>query len=261
MTNQGTATAAGARDHARAQAGEIAQAMPYRPARSWPHPPDGVSLDALTWAETVAGGGYSSKVLARGSRVRLTDSTGEACAHVLLFNAQQPWERLNAADTVKVLWQAYLGTTHPLLSDQGRVLAVVTADSGHHHDALCGSGPEGRRRFVKAAAKHGLEPRDIPPSVSFFKQVRVEEDGHLRFDGAAGPTSVELRCELPVVMLIANVTHPLDPRVDQHPGALEILAWRGSGTTPDEPLWRATPELERAFENTADYLAARRGDA
>ena len=39
----------------------------------------------LVWAETVAGGSYTHRVLARGTELRLTDLRGDACAHLLLF--------------------------------------------------------------------------------------------------------------------------------------------------------------------------------
>src|SRR3954454_11321615 len=164
--------------------------MPTLPASAWTDPPPGVAADALTWAEVVAGGNYTNKVVARGTTIRLTDRAGDACAHLLLFNADQPWERLNVADTVKVPWQAYLGAGHPLLSDQGRALATIVADSSGRHDALCGTtalpanaarygdgspqspSPAGRELQLLAAAKHGLGPRDIPPSLSFFQGVR-----------------------------------------------------------------------------------------
>jgi urea carboxylase-associated protein 2 len=271
-----TATTLGARDHARAQAGGVAAAMPVLPASRAERVPDGVPRERLTWAETVAGGGYTSKVIDRGTTLRLADPAGDACAHVLLHNADQPWERLNVADTVKVPWQAYVTTGHPLLSDQGRVLATVVADSSGRHDALCGTSvrlgnerhygdgspegpsPAGRELFLVAAAKHGLGPRDVPPSVSFFQGVRVEPDGGLRFEGSAGPgTHVELRAELPLIVLVSNVPHPLDPRAAYTCSTLELLAWRGEPTAPGDPLWTSSPELERAFLNTADYVEAR----
>ena len=272
----GTETTRAAREHARAQAGTAAEAMPTLPASSWPSPPEGVDPAALTWAETVAGGGYSSKVLARGTTLRLTDVAGDACAHLLLYNADQPWERLNVADTVKVPWQAYLGEGHPLLSDQGRVLAMIVGDSSGRHDALCGTtalgrnqerygdgsphgpSPAGRELQLLAAAKHGLGPRDIPPSLSFFQGVRVDGDGTLRFEGSAGAgAAVELRIEMPAIAILANVPHPLDPRPAYTATTLELLAWRGDPTGPEDPLWSASPELERAFLNTADYCDAR----
>jgi urea carboxylase-associated protein 2 len=272
-----TGTLYGARDHARAQAGAVAQAMPFVPARRYEDLPPDADPDAVTWAETVAGGGYTSKVLARGTTLRLTDREGDACAHLLLYNADQPWERLCVADTVKIPWQAYVGPCHPLLSDQGRVLAtIVTDEANGMHDALCGTStktandarygdgsvhgasPAGRELLLLAAAKHGLGPRDIPPSVSFFKGVRVSELGELLFVGAPDPGSyVELRAELPVAVLIANVPHPLDPRDEYTCTNLEVLAWRGAPTSESDSLWTFTPELERAFLNTADYARAR----
>ena len=273
----GTGTTRAAREHARAQAGTAAEAMPTLPARSWPgEVPEGVDPAALTWAETVAGGGYASKVLARGTTLRLTDREGDACANLLLYNADGPWERLNVADTVKIPWQAYLGEGHPLLSDQGRVLAVIASDSSGRHDALCGTtvlstnrerygdgspqgpSPAGRELQLLAAAKHGLGPRDIPPCVSFFQGVRVDGEGALRFEGSAGAgAAVELRIEMPAIAILANVPHPLDPRAGYTASTLEVLAWRGDPTGPEDPLWSATPELERAFLNTADHCDAR----
>ena len=58
-------------------------------------------------------------------------------------------------------------------------------------------------------------------------------------------------------MIIANVPHPLDPRPHYECSTLEVLAWSGAATGPHDPLWSASPEGERAFLNTADYLIAR----
>jgi urea carboxylase-associated protein 2 len=261
---------------ARAQGGKVAEAMPYLPASSTPFPPPGVDIATLTWAETVAGGNYAHKVVARGTRVRLEDVTGDACAHVLVYNALEPWERLNVADTVKIPWQAYLGAGHPLLSGDGRVLATIVADDSGRHDALCGTStaaanrarygasaphgpsPSGRELFTLAAAKHGLSPRDLPPSVSFFQGVRVGPDGGLAFTGSAGAgKSVELLAELPLIILVANVPHPADPRPRYTCGPLRAHAWKSRPTGPADQRWDATPEALRYYLNTADYAAAR----
>jgi uncharacterized protein len=271
-----TDTVLAARADARAQGGQVADAMPYLPATSTPYPPPGVEPGALTWAETVAGGNYTHRVIARGTRIRLEDVTGAACAHVIVYNAMEPWERLNVADTVKIPWQAYLTANHPLLSGDGRVLATIVADDSGQHDALCGTStaaanrarygdsaphgpsPSGRELFTLAAAKHGLAKRDLPPSVSFFKGVRVRPDGGLDFTGSAGPAkAVELLAELPLIVLIANVPHPVDPSPTYECGPLRVHAWRSAPTAPGDSRWDATPEARRAYLNTADYLAAR----
>jgi urea carboxylase-associated protein 2 len=265
-----------ARADARARAQLTADHMPYRPASSSPFAPEGIAAAALTWAETVAPGGYTHRVVARGTRIRLDDPTGAACASVLLFNALETGERLNVADTIKIPWQAYLGTGHPLLSGDGRALATITGDTSGHHDTFCGTttdeasiakygsaepqgpAPSGRSRFLLAASKHGLTGRDLPPSISFFQGVHVEADGALTFLGGAGPgTFVELVAELPLLVLIVNVPHPLDPSDDYLVGPLRVHAWPGRPTLPGDPQFTATPEVNRAYLNSIDYAEAR----
>ena len=222
------------------------------------------------WSETVAGGNYTHLVLPAGTRLTLTDRDGDACAHLLLYVTGRPWERLSTADTVKVQWNAYLGEGSQLLSDQGRVLATVTADSSGRHDALTGTStaarntarygdgsahgpsPAGRELLVLAAAKQGLTPRDLTASVSFFHGVTADADGTLRPTGSAGPgAAVTLRTEQAVTVLIANTAHPLDPRPGYHCTPLEVLAVPGEPTGPGDPHWDATPEHHRAHLNTA----------
>jgi urea carboxylase-associated protein 2 len=272
-----TGTPEEARAHARSQAGVVVEHMPTLPASDYRPAPAGVEASQLVWAERVAGGGYTHRVVARGTTLRLTDLDGDACAHLLLLRAGEPWERLNVADTVKIQWSAYLGVGQLLLSDQGRVLASLVADTSGRHDTLAGTSsrmrneyrygdggtggptPAGRELLLLAAAKHGLGPRDLPPTLSFFKGVRVEpESGALVWVGSEGaPTLVELRAELDLIVLIANTAHPVDPRPAWSCGVLEVLAWPGQPT--DRGSWPATltPEAERAYLNNEEDLAAR----
>lgn len=274
-----TATTLGARDHARGQGDTMVEHMPTLPASAVVDGPGDVDPSRLVWAEKVAPGGYAHKVLAPGTTVRLRDTEADACAHVLAFRADQPWERLCVADTVKVQWQAYSSAGQLLLSDQGRVLATVVADTSGRHDSICGTStlarnverygsgspqgptPAGRELFTLAAAKHGLSPRDLPPSLSFFKGVRVEPaTGRLLWIGGCGePAEVRLLAEVPLLLLVANTAHPLDPRPEWRTSTLGIMAWSGEPSGPDDSCWNATPEGRRAFLNTAEDLAARYG--
>jgi len=243
LSDMSTNSTLGARSHARSQAAEAAFRVPASP--------DGVA--DLRWAEAVPAGSYTTRALGRGTRLRLADPDGRSCAHLLMFRADAPWERLNVADTVKVPWQAYLGTGHPLLSDQGRVLATIVADTSGQHDTLCGAGTEVRAKLLLGVHKHGLDARDVAPSVSFFQGVRVGSDGALEFTGSAGAGgAVDLLIHLPVVVVIANGPHPLDPAPAT--GDLDLLAWRADDqlSTPvsDEP------EYLRALLNTESTWAA-----
>jgi uncharacterized protein YcgI (DUF1989 family) len=241
-----TASTTGARQHARSQAGIATITAPELP--------DAIPTANITFTQRIPAGGYANIVLGRGTRVRFADPDGTACAHLLLLRAEAPWERLNVADTVKVPWQAYLGAGHPLLSDQGRVLATIVTDTSGHHDALCGPGPAARHGLRLAGAKHGLMPSDIGPTVSFFRGVRVEPDGALTTTGGAGAgAAVDLLIHLPVTLLVANAEHPLDPMPTTD---LDIVAW----SAPDDlaALPNTDPEYQRAVQNTETaWIAAR----
>jgi uncharacterized protein len=274
-----TATTAGAKAHARAQHGHTGEYMRHVPAPTSPTTPVDVAAERLVWSETLAPGGYTNAVLARGTRVRLADTDGDACAHLLLLRADAPHERLNVADTVKVPWQAYLGIGHPLLSGFGRVLATVVADTSGAHDALTGTttrtgneakygaaapesaSPAGRELFLLGALKHGLGHRDLPPSVSFFKGVRVSPDGSLTWQGSAGPgTAVDLLLHVDAIVLIANTAHPLDPRQDFTCSPLRVHAWSATADLDalvgGDLVGPLGPEHRQAVANTdADLLA------
>ncbi|MEQ5788579.1 urea carboxylase-associated family protein [Erythrobacter sp. NFXS35] len=261
-----------ARDHARAQGGTRVEAMPTLPPAA-DDLPDGVSPDDLLWEETIAPGGYASRRIARGTRLRLIDTGGDACASLNIFNAELPTERLNVADTVKVQWNAYLGAGKLLLGDMGRVLATIIADDAETHDAFCGTSnaatnaakygegrnsgafPNGRDRLILGAAKHGLTRRDVHPCVNLFKGTKIEADGAITpVIGPFAPgRSVILRAEMDVIVVLANCPHVRDPRAEWHSTPLRITAWRGPVTSEDDPSRNAAPEATRAFLNVEDY--------
>jgi urea carboxylase-associated protein 2 len=261
MTNS-TADPYGAQAHARAMAGTLVETMPILP----PSP-------GLLWEETVAGGGYSSRRIHRGTLVTLTDVAGDACASLLLFNNECPVERLNVADTVKVQWNAYLGAGKLLLSDMGRVMMSIVADDAATHDGFCGASnaalhakkygqgghygphPSARDRFLVALAKYGLGRKDVHPCVNLFKGVKIDEDGATVPE--IGPFSpgraVTLRAEMDLILVLANTPHVLDKRATYSVTPLKITAKAGPVTLADDAIRNATPEGQRAFLNTEDY--------
>lgn len=259
-----------ARDHARAMEGTVVAAMPTLPPRA-DDLPAGISPDDLLWEETVAGGGYASRSVARGTRLRLVDLDGDACVSLQLFNAAMPTERLNIADTVKVQWNAYPSTGSLLLSDMGRAMASIEQDDAGTHDAFCGpsteasnqrhygdgrnSGahPNARDRLLLGAAKHGLGRRDIHPGITLFKGVTIAADGATVANlGPFAPArALVLRAEMDLILVLANCPHVLDAR-PWTISPLRVTAWRGPVAAEDDPIRLATPERRRAFLNTED---------
>jgi urea carboxylase-associated protein 2 len=284
VTAAATTTTAGARAHARAQHGRTAGTRIHVPAAAAPERRTaGLSAEAaasLTWAESLAFGRYTHQVLARGTRFRRTDTDGDSCVLAALFRSGAHYERINVADTVKVPWQAYLGQGHPLLSDAGRLMATVVADSSGRHDALTGTtnlagnqakygagsahsaSPAGRELLALGALKHGISQREVPPSVSFFKGITVDPDGSIRFTGSsAAGTAVELLLHMDAVLVLANTAHPLDPRPAFTGSTVDIVAWQAPQDL--EALaagglgFQLAPEHLLALQNTENDYAAR----
>ncbi|HTX24067.1 MAG TPA: urea amidolyase associated protein UAAP1 [Steroidobacteraceae bacterium] len=271
---QNTKDPFGAQAHARAMAGTRVDAMPTVPASAARPLPAGVAPDAMLWEETVAAGGYASKELGRGARLRLTDLHGDACVSMLLFNAERPVERLNVADTIKVQWSAYLGAGRLLLSDMGRVLTSIVEDSAATHDTFCGASneastarrygiganwsahPNARDRLLLGCAKFGLGRKDVHPCINWFKGVRIARDGTTELDHGPFPPgrSLTLRAEMHLIVVLANCPHVLDPRSSYSVTPVRVSAWRGAPTADDDPIRNATPEGLRAFLNVEEYF-------
>ena len=95
-----TATLAQARDHARSLAGATSGTQPTIPASTARNLPASVDPQDMLWDEPVPVGGYASRRIPRGAIVRIEDPDGDACISLLVYNAHNPAERLNVADTV-----------------------------------------------------------------------------------------------------------------------------------------------------------------
>ena len=248
--------------------------MPTVPASAAIDLPAGVAAEDMLWEETVGAGGYTSKELNRGARLRMTDLRGDACVSMLVFNAERPIERLNIADTVKVQWKAYLGAGGLLLSDMGRVLMSIIEDEAQAHDTFCGPSnertntrkygeganwsrfPNARDRLILGAAKFGLGRKDVHPCVNWFKGVRIEADGSTSFQAGSfeTPRSIVLRAEMNVIVILANCPHVLDERSEYTVTPVRVCAWRGPTTPTDDAIRNATLESARAFLNVEEYF-------
>ena len=88
-----------------------------------------------------------------------------------------------------------------------------------------------------------------------FKGTKIEPDGAIT--PLVGPyaqgRSLVLRCEMDVIIVLANCPHVLDPRSEWHITPLRATAWRGAPTPGDDSIRTASPEGLRAFQNVEDY--------
>src|SRR5580692_11819021 len=61
-----------------------------------------ISPDAVIHREEVPPGWYTTLLLRRGEALRLIDETGQAGVSLLAWREEDPSERINCADTIKV---------------------------------------------------------------------------------------------------------------------------------------------------------------
>jgi urea carboxylase-associated protein 2 len=237
--------------------------------------------DELTqlYDEHLPGGGLWSAVLRRHQVLRLTDLQGGANVSLMAWNAAQPLERMNLPDTLKAQYTAKLTRGHVLMSDMGRALLSLTADTVGWHDPLGGHGNAadllekyGSRtyqdarndwyrnahdNFLVEAGKHGLGARDLMACVNFFSRLHTAEDGTLSFvpgHSTAG-SCVDLRVEMDVLIVLTSCPHPLDPAAEYAPAPVQLTVFRGPPPAADDYCRCFRAENARSFTLTERYLA------
>lgn len=231
------------------------------------------------WEERLQGGAHWSGVLRRGLRLRLTDLEGGANVAALFYHATQPLERYNMADTLKAQHTVRLTQGHVCYSDMGRVLCSIVADTVGWHDAVCGVSNaaevaqrfgatryqeqrnarygNGMDGFLVELARHGLGLRDVVANVNFFSKVEARQDGRLRFvaDNSRAGDHVELRFEMPTLVVLTTAPHPLDPTATYRPRPVLLTASTAGPVAADDPCRISCDENRRGFINTERLYA------
>ena len=217
---------------------------------------------AVLEASLIPPGGYVHFRLARGACLRIDNETGTPGAALFLWNADDTSERYNAGDTAKLQWTTRLNTGRVLFSDMGRVLASIVADTGAGHDTIIGpnspaqsAGCNGRDNLRNAAAKMGMDRRDLAAALSLFSPVAVDAQGVFRWRGnpPAG-ARVELRAEMNLLVALSNTPHALSPAPEAS-GAIAYTIWRAPKAAPDDLCRAYTEEAARGFANTDRVVA------
>lgn len=226
-----------------------------------------IEQDAVLRCETIPGGWYWTTLLRAGEALRIALDHGPSSVALVAWNARNPSERLNYADTVKVQWTTALTKGRVLFSDMGQVMLSLIEDSSGAHDTLVGGsthasnadrypgGPHRNTRdnLVLAANKVGLGKRDLPACVTFFAPVTVGADGRFNWNAASRGAGdfVDLRAEMDLLVALSNCPHPYDPEPDYAPNPVAITRYRAPEPAADDICRTATIEAVRGFENNA----------
>ena len=175
----------------------------------------------------VPAGGEWSGVVPAGQVLRIVDLEGRQAVDFLCYNAADPSERYNAADTMKFAGTVFLTTGHGLYSGLGRRLFTIVADTCGRHDTIGGCcsaesnrlryGVEGtpncRDNFLRALERFGLGRKDIVANLNFFMNVPVALDGAMAIvDGWSKPGDhVDLLAETDVLVAVSNCPQIYNP--------------------------------------------------
>jgi uncharacterized protein len=227
--------------------------------------------DAVLHREQVPSGWYAPMRLRRGEALRIVDDTGRSSVSLIGWREEDTSERINCADTVKVQWSAVIAKGRIILSDMGRVCLSLIEDTCGTHDLMVGgSTPSSTRasfgastrntqeNFLAAAAKLGLDVRDIPPCVTFFAPISLDDAG--RFHWQEGRRKrpgdfVDLRAEMNLIVVASNCPHPLDPARPAASGSVTLIKHRAAVAAADDPCRTGSPEAARAFAFTDRLFA------
>ena len=229
------------------------------------------------WRETLRNGAHRSLVMPRGSLLQFTDLTGGANLACVFYNARQPLERYNMADTLKAQHTARLTQAHVLYSDMGRILCSIVSDTCGWHDPIGGISNEAGVRAQYGAssyalhrndrylngldsllvemAKHGLGLRDLVAGVNFFSRLAADEAGSLTFVAGNSPpgATVSLRFEMPTLVVLSTAPHPYDPATTYDPRPVELAVGTALPVAADDLCRNSCPENQRGFINTERF--------
>lgn len=191
-----------------------------------------------------AGRGWSHPVAA-GQIFRIVDLEGNQAVDTLFYNGRHPVERYSAVDTIRAQGNIYLTTGTVLLSNEGRPMLKIVADTCGRHDTLGGACSAESNQVRYALDKkymhncrdsflleldrlgRGMGKRDLPSNINFFMNVPVTPEGGLSFaDGVSGAGRyVEMRAEMDVLVLISNCPQLNNPCNAYNPTPVRLLVW------------------------------------
>src|SRR3954453_9190149 len=177
------------------------------------------------------------RVLKCGQRLRIIDLRGKQAVDFLCFDAADPRDRYNAANTMKMAGNVFLSTGVGLWSDRAKKLMSVAEDTCGYHDTIggCCSAEMNLLRYRKtlsgqfeeALRPFGLTRDDIVANVNWFMYVPVEPDGSMQIaDGRSKPMDyVELVAERDVICVASICAQLYNPANGFDPTPVRMVTY------------------------------------
>ncbi|MBV8188615.1 MAG: DUF1989 domain-containing protein [Alphaproteobacteria bacterium] len=184
-----------------------------------------------------------SRIVKSGQTVRIVDLEGQQAVDALLYAADDPAERYSAQDTLRAQGSAYVGLGTRLVSNRGRIMGRITADTCGRHDTSAGCcscesnavrfGEQVRyqhacrENFLLELSKYGLGKRDIVANLNFFMNVPIDPAGNFTVvDGLSAPGNhVDITIDLDVIFVVSNCPQINNPCNGFNPTPIRVLVW------------------------------------
>jgi urea carboxylase-associated protein 1 len=177
----------------------------------------------------------------KGDVLRLIDLEGRQAVDFLCYAADDPAERYNAANTMKLNKSIYVGKGAVLWSVRARPMMTVIEDTCGFHDTIAGCcsieidvvryGVNNARgcqsNFAAELAKYGMGEGDIVANINFFMYVPVAADGAMAIaEGLSKPGDyVDLRAEMDVLVAISNCPERGNPAAGFEPTPVRVIVY------------------------------------
>lgn len=202
-------------------------------------------IEDTFYTKTISAGDGWTYVLEPGQVLRIVDLEGNQAADTLFYDADYPTDHYSAVNTIQRQGNAYLSTGSVLVSESGKELVKIVADTCGRHDTLGGACSAQsntvryshdtlpmhncRDTFMLQLSKYGSEftKRDLAPNVNFFMNVPITPEGGLTFeDGVSAPGYyVEMQAVNRTLVLISNCPQLNNPCNAYNPTPIQVLIW------------------------------------
>ena len=199
-----------------------------------------VSQDRILEDTILPAGRPWSRSFKAGEYLRLVDLEGQQAIDFLCYDADDPLDRYNAANTIKLNGNIYLGKGSSLWSVRARKMMTIIEDSCGQHDTLggCCSRESNALRYnvhdtqscqdilTRELEVHGLGERDVVANINFFMYVPVSVNGDIAISDSRSKAGdyIDLRAEMNVLVVISNCPQKHNPACGFNPTPVRLIA-------------------------------------
>jgi urea carboxylase-associated protein 1 len=182
------------------------------------------------------------RLVRKGEHVRIIDLEGQQAVDFLCFDSEDPLDRYNAANTMKLASNIFLSKGVGLYSDGAKKLMVLCEDTCGFHDTIGGccsaemnilryaktTPTNCRDSFERALKPFGLGRDAIAANMNFFMYVPVASDGGMAISESPSKPGdyVELVAERDVICAASICMQIFNPSNGWNPTPIRMVTFR-----------------------------------